>query len=156
MKHFKIEELIRCYRNEGRCPECPLKQRAERVPNDAEANERALVEAVLDPAREKLGRPIAVNSGFRCVVHNRKVGGATSSQHMRGEAADIRPVSSSRFQGSSSSSVEELAKVIVENGVFDQLIIYPTFVHVSNKRNGYNRKEILRKTASGYARVQKN
>lgn len=145
MKHFKIEELIRCYRNEGRCPECPLKQRAERVPNDAEANERALVEAVLDPAREKLGRPIAVNSGFRCVVHNRKVGGASNSQHMRGEAADLR------ISGKS----EELARVIVENGVFDQLIIYPTFVHVSYKRNGCNRKEILRKTASGYARVQK-
>lgn len=152
MKHFKIEELIRCYRNEGRCPECPLKQRAERVPNDAEANERALVEAVLDPAREKLGRPIMVNSGFRCVVHNRKVGGAASSQHMRGEAADIRPVSSSRVQG---SSVEELARVIVENGVFDQLIIYPTFVHVSYKRNGCNRKEILRKTAGGYQKVSR-
>lgn len=145
MKHFKIEELIRCYRNEDRCPECPLKLRAERAPNDVEANERALVEAVLDPAREKLGRPIMVNSGFRCVVHNRKVGGASTSQHMRGEAADLR------FSG----KPEELAKVIVENGVFDQLIIYPTFVHVSNKRNGYNRKEILRKTAGGYQKVSR-
>ena len=145
MKHFKIEELIRCYRNEGRCPECPLKQRAERVPNDAEANERALVEAVLDPAREKLGKPIMVNSGFRCVVHNRKVGGASSSQHMRGEAADMRI----------NGKPEELAKVIVENGVFDQLIIYPTFVHVSNKRNGCNRKEILCKTAGGYQKVSR-
>jgi len=145
MKHFKIEELIRCYRNEDRCPECPLKQRAERAPNDVEANERALVEAVLDPAREKLGRRIMVNSGFRCVVHNRKVGGASTSQHMRGEAADLR------FSG----KPEELAKVIVENGVFDQLIIYPTFVHVSNKRNGYNRKEILRKTAGGYQKVSR-
>lgn len=143
MKHFKIEELIRCYRNEGRCPECPLKQRAERVPNDAEANERALVEAVLDPAREKLEKPIMVNSGFRCMVHNQKVGGASNSQHMRGEAADLRI----------SGKPEELASVIVENGVFDQLIIYPTFVHVSYKRNGCNRKEILRKTAGGYQKI---
>lgn len=145
MKHFKIEELIRCYRNEGRCPECPLKQRAERVPNDAEANERALVEAVLDPARERLERPIAVNSGFRCVVHNRKVGGASTSQHMRGEAADLRI----------SGKPEELARVIVKNGVFDQLIIYPTFVHVSYKKNGCNRKEILRKTAGGYRKISR-
>ena len=145
MKHFKIEELIRCYRDEGRCPECPLKQRAERVPNDGEANERALAVAVLDPARERLGKPIMVNSGFRCVVHNRKVGGASSSQHMRGEAVDIRI----------NGKPEELAKVIVENGVFDQLIIYPTFVHVSYKRNGGNRKEILRKTAGGYQKISR-
>ena len=67
MKHFKIEELIRCYRNEDRCPECPLKQRAERAPNDVEANERALVEAVLDPAREKLGRAHARGGGGSAV-----------------------------------------------------------------------------------------
>ena len=46
-----------------------------------------------------------------------------------------------------------LARIIVENGKFDQLIIYPTFVHVSWKRQGGNRKEVLRKTATGYQKV---
>ena len=92
MKHFKIEEMIRCYRETGRCPECPLKQRAQIVPNGAEENERALVEAVLDPARERLGKPITVNSGYRCPLHNSKVGGVANSQHMHGEAADVKPV----------------------------------------------------------------
>ena len=138
MKHFKIEELIRCYKDEGRCPECPLKQRANRVPNDAEANERALVEAVLDPVREKLGKPIAVNSGFRCVVHNKKVGGAPTSQHMRGEAADIR-----LLNDNDSENLNKLVEIIKENGKYDQLIIYPTFVHVSYKKNGGNRKQVI-------------
>ena len=142
MKHFKIEELIRCYREEGRCPECPLKTRAQIVPNGAEENERALVEAVLDPARERLGKPITVNSGFRCALHNRRVGGVVNSQHLRGEAADVCCADNRR-----------LAKIIAELGKFDQMILYPTFVHVSWKRNGANRHQVLRKTAKGYQRV---
>ena len=136
MKHFKIEELIRCYRENGaRCRECPLKTKAERVPNGAEENERALVEAVLDPARERLGMPVTVNSGFRCAVHNKTVGGVANSQHMRGEAADV-----------SCADNKRLAEIIEQNGKYDQLIRYMNkngsirFIHVSWKRNGGNRK----------------
>ena len=135
MKHFKIEEMIRCYREEGRCPECPLKQRAQIVPNGAEENERALVEAVLDPARERLGKPITVNSGYRCPLHNSRVGGVANSQHMRGEAADV-----------SCEDNKRLAEIIEANGKYDQLIRYLNkaggirFIHVSWKRTGANRK----------------
>ena len=135
MKHFKIEEMIRCYRETGRCPECPLKQRAQIVPNGAEENERALVEAVLDPARERLGKPITVNSGYRCPLHNSKVGGVANSQHMRGEAADV-----------SCEDNKRLAEIIEANGKYDQLIRYLNkaggirFIHVSWKRNSVNRK----------------
>ena len=130
-----MEELVRCYRDDGRCRECPLKQRASRLPNNAEENLRALVEQVLDPAREKLGKPITVNSGFRCTKHNAVVGGVANSQHMRGEAADL-----------SCEDNERLAEIIEANGKFDQLIRYKRpkgsvrFVHVSWKRNGTNRK----------------
>lgn len=133
MKHFKMEELVRCYRDEGRCRECLLKQRASRLPNDAEANLRALVEAVLDPAREQLGMPITVNSGFRCAKHNAHVGGVVNSQHLRGEAADV-----------CCEDNKKLGKII-EQGVFDQLIYYPTFLHVSYKRLGANRHKVLYK-----------
>lgn len=135
MKHFKIEELIRCYRETGRCPECPLKQRAQIVPNGAEENERALVEAVLDPARERLGKPITVNSGYRCPLHNAAVGGVANSQHMRGEAADVCCADNKR-----------LSEIIEANGKYDQLIRYMNknggirFIHVSWKRSGVNRK----------------
>ena len=48
-----------------------------------------LVEKFLDPLRAALGKPIVVTSGYRCPALNRAVGGATSSLHMKGYAADI-------------------------------------------------------------------
>ena len=147
-KHFSKEELARCFRANGsRCRECPLRQPADKLPDGVEANLDALAEQVLEPARQRLGKPITVNSGFRCKVHNKTVGGVANSQHMRGEAVDIR-FQDSRFK------IQDLAKAIVANGTWDQLILYPTFVHVSYKRGSGNRKEILRKTANGYERVQ--
>lgn len=130
MKHFSMNEF------QCRCGKC-------RMPDEVMANLEALVENVLDPVRERLGKPIIVNSGFRCPIHNKTVGGATGSQHMKGEAADLR------IDG----KPEALAKVIVELGKFDQVIVYPTFIHVSWKRGGGNRQQILRKTAGGYLKV---
>ena len=97
---------------------------------------------MLDPAREKLGKPITVNSGYRCRHHNEAVGGAVKSQHMAGEAADI-----------TCSDNVLLEKIIREQDRFDQLIIYPGFLHVSYKRNGANRHQVLRKIENGYRRV---
>ena len=48
-----------------------------------------LVDHVLDPLRDAWGGPIKVNSGYRCPVLNKAVGGTPGSQHLRGEAADI-------------------------------------------------------------------
>ena len=114
------------------------------LPPFARENIEALVRNVLDPVREKLGKPIQVNSGYRCKSHNEAVGGVKGSQHLVGEAADLR------IDG----SPEELANAIKESGKFDQLIIYPGFVHVSWKRNGQNRKQVLRKVTKGYRRAE--
>ena len=48
-----------------------------------------LVDILLDPIRAAWGRPIVVNSGYRCPELNRLVGGAANSQHTKGQAADI-------------------------------------------------------------------
>lgn len=149
IKHFSKQELARCFRETGRCSECRLTQPATKLPDGIEDNLKGLVTAVLEPVRERLGKPIVVNSGFRCPVHNRAVGGATGSQHVKGEAADVR-FQDSRFK------VQDLAKAIVANGTWDQLILYPTFVHVSYKRGGGNRREILRKTSGGYVKMSIN
>lgn len=130
MKYFKMKEF-ECH--DG----CEM-------PAEARVNIEALVEAVLDPARERLGKAIRVNSGYRCPRHNEEVLGVRNSQHMKGEAADIAMVHGSRFK------VHDLAQAIVENGRFDQMIIYPTFIHVSYKRNGPNRHQVIRKI--GYPR----
>ena len=50
-----------------------------------------LVNRVLDPLREAWGSPIIVTSGYRCPELNARVGGARTSYHLRGMAADIRP-----------------------------------------------------------------
>lgn len=121
------------------------------LPEEFQGNVRVLVANVLDQAREKLGMPITVNSGYRCQKHNAEVGGVPRSQHMVGEAADIRPAANENHNGN--ENLKRLARIIVENGKFDQLILYPTFLHVSYKRSGANRHIILKKTASGYQRI---
>lgn len=44
---------------------------------------------LLDQARELVGIPFRVSSGYRCQAHNRQVGGVRDSEHLRGLAADI-------------------------------------------------------------------
>lgn len=43
----------------------------------------------LDACREEAGVPFLITSGYRCVKHNKKVGGVADSSHTRGYAADI-------------------------------------------------------------------
>lgn len=43
----------------------------------------------LQELRDAIGKPITITSGFRCAKHNKEVGGAKSSQHLLGWAADI-------------------------------------------------------------------
>ena len=42
-----------------------------------------------DAIRERIGKPISVNSGLRCKTHNANVGGVSNSQHLYGTAADL-------------------------------------------------------------------
>ena len=53
---------------------------------------------LLEPAREAIGCPIIINSGFRSEAVNRRVGGVSNSQHLIGQAADIRPKDPKQFQ----------------------------------------------------------
>ena len=105
----------------------------------AKRNLTALVANVLDPLREKYGKPIVVSSGYRCPKLNKAVGGVARSQHCKGEAADIRCVSDSRAEN------KRLFDLIVASGLpFDQLIDEYGYdwVHVSF-RDGANRRQIL-------------
>ena len=132
MKYFSISEMLKS--------DTAIKQRLwNGAPKEAEENLRALVDEVLDPLREAYGRPIRVTSGYRCPRLNRLVGGSPNSQHTRGEAADIQPVVGNE------ADLPELARILIANGKFDQLILYPTFIHVSYRRLGWNRKQVLQK-----------
>lgn len=45
---------------------------------------------ILQQIRNHFGKPVNINSGYRCAEHNAKVGGDPNSSHMQGMAADIR------------------------------------------------------------------
>lgn len=60
-----------------------------RIPKDLAGNVAGLIAKVLDPLREWYGKPIFVNSGYRCAELNKAVGGVEGSHHLTGCAADI-------------------------------------------------------------------
>ena len=55
-----------------------------------QTTENSELYAVLELVRIHYGKPVTINSSFRCHEHNEKVGGAPTSQHMLGTAADIK------------------------------------------------------------------
>ena len=93
----------------------------------------ALVENVLQPLRDKWGAPLFVNSGYRSKELNEAVGGVETSQHRRGEAADV-----------ACADPYALAKLVKRMRLdYDQCIVYPTFLHISYRRDGGNRGQLL-------------
>lgn len=82
MKHFTIAEFIRSNTADA-------KGINNKIPKDLVPNVEALVDNVLDPLREWYGKPIRINSGYRCEALNKAVGGMDNSYHLTGCAADI-------------------------------------------------------------------
>ena len=131
-KHFTLEEFTKS--QDGQ------RLDIDNTPNEEDIeNMKLLCENVLEIVRENLG-PVHVNSGFRGVALNKAVGGMATSQHCRGQAADIE------IPGVANG---DLAKWIEKNCNYDQLILecytsgVPTsgWVHVSYKSS--NRKQTL-------------
>lgn len=59
-----------------------------RLSDDVYRNIKELAEN-LQIVRDELQEPIKINSAYRCENHNRKIGGSSKSQHVKGKAADI-------------------------------------------------------------------
>lgn len=130
MKYFTIAELSHS--------DTATRHRIDNSP-DLRAIEalKALTDSVLDPLRKVFGKPICVNSGYRCPVLNRIVGGAATSQHTKGEAADI--------SGGSKAANRQLFKLAIELHLpFDQLIDEHGYrwLHVSHRAEA-NRRQII-------------
>lgn len=49
-----------------------------------------LLAKIADEVREYFGKPTTITSGCRCEIHNKAIGGAISSAHIKGKAADIQ------------------------------------------------------------------
>ena len=81
---------------------------------DIIANLQILIDNVLQPIRDKLGKSIKINSGYRSPAVNASVGGSITSDHCKGQAADIEVAGLANG---------DLAKWIVENFKFTQIIL---------------------------------
>lgn len=127
------------------------------APEEAVENLRALCQHTLEPLREALGLPIVITSGYRTKALNEiLVHAARKSQHMEGRAADFyvsgHTDSTDNTDISGLSARELLIKafrtIILNEGIdFDQLILYPSFIHVSYVSRDRNRRKIT--TANG-------
>ena len=106
------------------------------IPLSIIPNIEILINQILDPIREYMDKPIYVNSGYRCPLLNKAVGGVAGSQHVLGQAADI----TTRLRENDLI----MERYIEENLVFDQMIVYKNFIHISYRTTG-NRKEIIYK-----------
>ena len=134
MKYFSIEELC--------ASDTAERKKIDNTPNaDARLRMQRLIEQLLDPIRAAWGGPIMVTSGYRSSELNKKVGGVSNSQHMKGEAADIT-VGSVGDNKRLFDKIVELQKA--GKIAFDQLIDESNYdwVHVSY-RSGKNRNQIL-------------
>lgn len=99
-------------------------------------NLKQLVRYVLDPLREKYGKPIRVNGAYRCPELNKAVGGSKTSQHMTGQAADISV--------GTPEQNKQLFQLIIDLDLpFDQLIDENKFKWIHVSYSSRNRKQIL-------------
>lgn len=132
MKYFTMGEMMRSDTADRR----GIDNRCSK--GDAERLKK-LIENVLDPLREAYGKPIKVNSGYRCPELNKAVGGSKMSDHMKGCAADIVGTPNTKAEN---KRLFELVKSL--DLPFDQLIDEKnsSWVHVSY-REGNNRKQVL-------------
>lgn len=109
----------------------------ENIPNDHElSNMKVVAEYCFEPLRKWYGKPIRINSFFRCEALNKAVGGSRNSQHRFGEAIDLT--------GGSKEENRKIFEWCKANLIFDQLINEYNFswVHISF-RNGQNRNQVL-------------
>jgi zinc D-Ala-D-Ala carboxypeptidase len=136
-KNFTLAEMTKS--------ETALRLGMDNTPGEQEISAlKLLAERVLQPVRDHFGKGVKVNSGFRHPEVNAKVGGSKTSDHCRGQAADIE------IPGVPNA---ELAEWIKDNLEFRQLILEfytpgipdSGWVHVSYVPED-NKKQVLTAT----------
>lgn len=106
-KNFTLSEMTKS--------DAALRHNMDNTPGEVEiANLKLLCEKVLQPVRDHCQTGVKVNSGYRSPEVNAKVGGSRTSDHCRGQAADIE------IPGLANA---DLALWISENLEYTQLIL---------------------------------
>lgn len=130
-KHFALTEFIKS--------DVAKKKKIGNDPTEEAVNNLlALIYRILEPAREKIGVPIIVTSGYRCEALNKAVGGVSNSQHLTGQACDIictkRADKLELFRILSTMDVDQLLYETNKQGT--------QWIHVSYKADGTNRHQV--------------
>ena len=82
---------------------------------------------ILQKIRDHFGKSVNISSAYRCPSYNRRVGGASKSYHVRGQAADIK------VSGVSPLSVAQYAESLGVKGIGH----YDTFVHIDTRTSKF-------------------
>jgi len=127
-EHFTLEELTHTDHREF-----------DNTPNSSELANLTRLAAFLEDVKAALGgKPVMINSAFRCKQVNDAVGSKDTSQHRIGCAADIR------IPG---MTPDEVVRTIIASGLpFDQIIReFDRWTHISvtNTPDGKPRKQAL-------------
>ena len=136
-KHFKLSEFTKS--------QVATRNGIKNIPGSGDIKNLGNVAyEILEPVRAKFEKPVMINSGFRCLELNRKIGSSDSSQHTKGMACDFEIIGVPNIQ---------VAYWIENNCDFDQLILEfwsndkdepnAGWIHVSYNEKGTNRKQVL-------------
>ena len=116
----------------------------DNTPSEAQVSAmKLLAEKVFEPLRKWVGGPIKVNSFFRSEALNESIGGASSSQHCKGQAIDIDDVYGKKTNA-------DMYHWIQTNLDYDQMIwefgtdMQPNWIHVSYVSEEKNRNKCLK------------
>lgn len=132
-EHFSKEELIRS--------DVALRRGLDNTPSDRIVeNLTVLCRVLLEPTRQLLEVPMHINSGYRSPGVNQVVGGAHTSAHLDGRAADFFPVGMNL-----DAAFDKIRKSSLQ---FDQVIIEcNTWIHLGMAAEGAKpRREAMKAT----------
>ena len=135
-EHFTLEELTKS--------SIADKYKINNMPNATMINElRRLCNDILEPIRQRYGKPIIVTSGYRCPLLNKRVGGAKNSDHRYGSATDLKAK-----DGNNKELWDIIIQMIKEEKITCRQLINEynlSWIHISqnNRYNGYRKNQII-------------
>ena len=135
-RNFSLEEFVKS--------ETATKHNIENTPTQNVINNIVSLCGVLQKIRDKYGKPMHINSGYRCPKLNSKVGGSKTSQHMNGSAADIS-VGSARQNKELFDLIVKMAnnKEIQFRQLIDEYEYKWVHLAINCKENSFRNNQIL-------------
>ena len=136
-EHFTLEEVT--YSNNA------LKYNIDNTPNKyIISNLTKICKYVMEPIRQRYGKPIIVTSGYRCLKLNTIIGGASSSQHIQGTAIDFKPKDPKDIKLLWNIILDMIDKGEIEcRQLIDEYNLSWIHISINDKYHGYKKNQII-------------